>query len=87
MGNPRTPSGCHCLCTANHPFQRGICTLGIETGLRFFMGREGWIEVPMCEACAESTLREAEAREEAREWQEPGPGSGSRIQRREEPYE
>ena len=67
MTNPRTPSGCHCLCTANHPFRRGICTLGIDTEVQFFAGKDKQLSVPMCAVCAEATLREAEARWEAGE--------------------
>lgn len=48
---------CNCLCVANHPEQRGICTSSADTSLRFYSSMTGDVDVDMCSACAEATLR------------------------------
>lgn len=46
---------CHCLCTVNHRYARGICE-GVGKRVLVFKGKGRSTPVPMCEPCADETL-------------------------------
>jgi hypothetical protein len=47
---------CKCLCSINHPEERGICLAEAETVVIYNSTREGQKEIDMCFPCSRATL-------------------------------
>jgi len=62
--------GCNCLCSINHPKERGICTGMFDRVVIFTVPEvlsgpvRGRREVDMCEKCASATLKYKREREQ-----------------------